>query len=288
VNGNSKVYLFGTVHELPEGMAWRSPALNLAIEQASELWMEGTSDGRHGGASDRKSVSNDLRGLVSGSRRAKLEGMLSMLPESVEATLSQEPIWVIAFTLTRLAQSMREPKLVAGADEQLASEFKKRGKPVLYLENGNDVIAHLSRLSLRQQKKMLETALDSIGEQRDGNRLMKPYHAWAMGKRAGDGVFDRMPSDLNFLKTSLYVERNRTWVGRVISRLESPGTALFAVGASHFEGGSSILALLEASGYHVTRISSPAAPLPSKPFLPTPVRKSDCPPYLFGEKLPLG
>src|ERR1700761_6647797 len=36
----STVYLFGTVHAVNPSQAWRTPALDRALREASELWLE--------------------------------------------------------------------------------------------------------------------------------------------------------------------------------------------------------------------------------------------------------
>jgi uncharacterized protein YbaP (TraB family) len=77
---------------------------------------------------------------------------------------------------------------------------------------------------------------------------------WARGDV--EGLAASFVKDLPpFLVEPLVRRRNQAWTSWLVSRLERPGTILFAVGAGHLAGPDSVQRMLAARGLTVTRVN---------------------------------
>ena len=176
-DADTTVYLFGTIHLLPEHYQWRSPALDKAVNQSQELVVETLVDDKNPQAL----VSTLMRmALASGlppidqrvdpSKRAALDAAIakSGIPK---VALDRMKTWAAAFML--LGDQFRDMGLKAGegVEPVLKSSFTSEGKPIGQLETNAEQLGFFDSLPEKAQRALLEGAVElPEGEQRPVQR----------------------------------------------------------------------------------------------------------------------
>ena len=259
---DTRIYLFGTIHILPPALEWRSAELDRVVERADELVLEvaedpDPEDSAGFGAHALLGKSVPIAERVSPDRRDMLRALIESSGVPVEA-FDNMHTWAAAMTLSVLAiaqdyagDSGVAPDALTGVEDALRADFRTRGLPISGVETGEQQLGFFARLPLHAQRAMLESLIDAY---REGDPdIMDPREdGWLEGDVARIATeMDEMPPELFDV---LLVRRNRAWTDWLIARLDRPGTILFAVGAGHLAGRSSVQAMLEARGYRVTRI----------------------------------
>lgn len=255
-SGNSTVYLFGTVHVLPNDTDWHFPALNQALTQSRVLYIELTDDDQASMASlvlrYGLDTAHPLSTQLNESDNAALAkaAQLAALPGGV-ATLQPMKPWLAALTLSvaPLLKAGLDPE--AGVDKQLKSQMTSAGKPVHGLETAEQQIQFLADLPSPMQVAFLRDTL------RDADKgtaeLLSLVDAWKQGdiaaiaKLENDELKTREPA----LYQTLIVQRNAQWAGKIKDMMKQPGTVFIAVGAAHLAGPDSVQAQLAKLGITV-------------------------------------
>ena len=255
-SGNSTVYLFGTVHVLPNDTDWHFPALNQALTQSQVLYIELTDDDQASMASlvlrYGLDTAHPLSTQLNESDNAALAkaAQLAALPGGV-ATLQPMKPWLAALTLSvaPLLKAGLDPE--AGVDKQLKSQMTSAGKPVHGLETAEQQIQFLADLPSPMQVAFLRDTL------RDADKgtaeLLSLVDAWKQGdiaaiaKLENDELKTREPA----LYQTLIVQRNAQWAGKIKDMMKQPGTVFIAVGAAHLAGPDSVQAQLAKLGITV-------------------------------------
>lgn len=255
-SGNSTVYLFGTVHVLPNDTDWHFPALNQALTQSQVLYIELTDDDQASMASlvlrYGLDTAHPLSTQLNESDNAALAkaAQLAALPGGV-ATLQPMKPWLAALTLSvaPLLKAGLDPE--AGVDKQLKSQMTSAGKPVHGLETAEQQIQFLADLPSPMQVAFLRDTL------RDADKgtaeLLSLVDVWKQGdvaaiaKLENDELKTREPA----LYQTLIVQRNAQWAGKIKDMMKQPGTVFIAVGAAHLAGPDSVQAQLAKLGITV-------------------------------------
>jgi uncharacterized protein YbaP (TraB family) len=243
---DTTIWLFGTVHVLPPGFRWRSPALEAVVAQAGTLLVESVDDPGARPLSDPRLPPLSTR--VNASHRAKLAAFVATLPPEAARQLDTLPTWIAAVAIS-VARDIRAGEVPGpGADDWLEREFRRRGRPVVAIEDGAKVAAAANAIPDAEARAMLDAALDAPAVDREAARA--PLHAWARGEV---GAKLAVSLDSRTLGTALLDDRNAAWARTLKARLAVPGTMLFAAGAGHFVGPNSLIARLQALGVRVER-----------------------------------
>ena len=255
-SGNSTIYLFGTVHVLPNDTDWHFPALNQALTQSQVLYIELTDDDQASMASlvlrYGLDTAHPLSTQLNESDNAALAkaAQLAALPGGV-ATLQPMKPWLAALTLSvaPLLKAGLDPE--AGVDKQLKSQMTSAGKPVHGLETAEQQIQFLADLPSPMQVAFLRDTL------RDADKgtaeLLSLVDAWKQGdiaaiaKLENDELKTREPAPYQ----TLIVQRNAQWAGKIKDMMKQPGTVFIAVGAAHLAGPDSVQAQLAKLGITV-------------------------------------
>lgn len=258
-DADTTIYLFGTVHLLPQDTDWHFPALDKALADSQVLYVEIVDDDqanmtalvlRYG-----MDMAHPLSNLLTPFERDRLEhaARLANIPGGIAALDVMRP-WLAALTLTiaPLTQAGLDP--AEGVDKQLRATMEKSGKPVHALETAEQQIRFLADMPQAMQLALLRSSL------RDTDRasvdLKTLVNAW---KDGDDAAIARLENDLMrreepALYQRLLVERNATWARRVATMLQQPGTTFIAVGAAHLAGPDSLQAQLKKQGDVVDRL----------------------------------
>ena len=258
-DADTTIYLFGTIHLLPKGTQWRTPAFDKAATSASDLVVETVIDEANPMAAAaemmRLAVSPNLPPLldrVPADKRAKLTEVATKtgVPMAVYDKLET---WGAAFIM--LGVTMKELGLdpASGVESSLKTEFATAKKPIGQLETNAEQFGFFDTLPEAAQRKFLESVLDDPAKGKA--QFDEMLSVWTRGdvKAMGD-AFNRELADSPDLRENLLRKRNANWNVWLQRRLATPGTTLVAVGAGHLSGSDSVIAMLEKSGYKVKRV----------------------------------
>ena len=258
-DADTTIYLFGTIHLLPKGTQWRTPAFDKAATSASDLVVETVIDEANPMAAAaemmRLAVSPNLPPLldrVPADKRAKLTEVATKtgVPMAVYDKLET---WGAAFIM--LGVTMKELGLdpASGVESSLKTEFTTAKKPIGQLETNAEQFGFFDTLPEAAQRKFLESVLDDPAKGKA--QFDEMLSVWTRGdvKAMGD-AFNRELADSPDLRENLLRKRNANWNVWLQRRLATPGTTLVAVGAGHLSGSDSVIAMLEKSGYKVKRV----------------------------------
>lgn len=256
---DTTIYLFGTIHLLPQNYAWKTRAIEKAIARSDTLYVETLVD-----TNNPQALAAELarlgfsRGLppianrIHPAKRALLEAAIakSGVPRHV---YDQMETWAAAFTL--LGVQFKELGLHGqhGVEQTLREAFAAAGKPVGQLETNSEQLGFFDTLPQNAQRALLEGAIEA--PQKMSGDFSRMLQSWASGDV--DAIADTFNRDLSGspeLREALLSRRNANWSRWIAQRLAAPGTVLVAVGAGHLAGPESVQAILQRSGYRIRRI----------------------------------
>lgn len=255
---HSTIYLFGTVHLLPNDTAWRYPALDHALADSRALYIELTDDDQANMAAlvlrYGLDAAHPLPDLLDPSelRRLKTAADLAGVPGGMQ-TLSVMRPWLAALTLATA------PLLKAGldpqhcVDKQLKAQMLAAGKQVIGLETAEQQIRFLADMPQAVQLAFLRSAVREAGKA--PTELTELVDAWKAGDTANVARIEDedMRQKEPVLYQRLLVQRNRIWAGKIAAMLRQPGTVFIAVGAAHLAGPDSVQMQLQKLGLAVQR-----------------------------------
>jgi uncharacterized protein YbaP (TraB family) len=181
---DTTVYLFGTFHMLPEGLQWRTAAVDAAIAASDELVLEVANvDDPMAAAQGLMSlgISPGLPPLAQRVPAEKREALAAMVAESgyPAAVLDRLETWAAALTLLGVSFKRLglDPEL--GVERLVTKPFKAAGKKVSGLETVAEQFGFFDTLPEESQRAFLSAMLDSQEEAEKQFRAM--LKAWAAG-----------------------------------------------------------------------------------------------------------
>lgn len=256
---DTTVYLFGTIHLLPENFEWRTAKFEKAVAGSQQLIVETIVDDK-----DPTKILSAIASLgfasglpplaerVPAQKRAALEAAVrkSGLPA---AAFDRMKTWTAAFIL--LGDQFKNMGLKGGEGVEaiLRGKFAAAGKPVGELESNVEQLGFFNALPESAQRALLEGALDKPdGMNVQFNGMLK---AWARGDVEGIArTFDKDLSASPQLRETLIRQRNANWSRWIERRMAQPGAVMIAVGAGHLAGKESVIEMLKRDGYRVRRV----------------------------------
>ena len=256
---DTTIYLFGTIHILPEGYQWETPKLRNAVANSSELYVETIVDPKNPteliAALRSMGYSKGLPPIadrVASSKKPLLEAAIakSGIPR---ATFDGMETWAAAFTL--LGVQYRTIGLAGenGVEQTLKDQFGAASKPIGQLETNSEQLSFFDRLPEKAQRSLLEGSIEPSHAASDEFSGM--LRAWVTGDvKSIAKTFNQDLAPTPELRDVLLEQRNENWSRWIEQRMQKPGTAMIAVGAGHLAGHDSVLARLESAGYRVKRI----------------------------------
>ena len=258
-DADTTIYLFGTIHLLPEHLQWRTPTFDQALAKSQELVVETIVDQQHPEAIQAAEFSLGFsKGLppiadrVPPAKVAKLRSLIAStgVPEKM---FDQMDTWLAAIQLLGVQFRSMGLKGSDGPEEILRQQFLAQHKPIGQLETNVEQFGYFDRLPEKAQRSLLEGALDANGSQD------KEYDGMLASWSRGDvkqiaNTFNHDLADSPELRHSLLEQRNANWAKWIEQRMAQPGTIIVAVGAGHLAGKSSVISLLQSDGYRVRRL----------------------------------
>lgn len=247
-DGEVEGWLLGTIHALPDGVSWRTPAIERASQEADILAVEVANLGQSDAIRQvfiELSQSPGLAPLderVSPELRPYLDTMIARMNTS-RAILRTSEDWAVAIMLARV-DAPGSPE--NGVDRALIAEFGSRR--VLGLETAQSQLGIFDALAAEDQRELLEGTITEWADSNDNpHSLMR---SWLTGDIAAleAATTQGIMADPE-LREALLVGRNRQWMQELTPLLEDDPKPLIAVGAAHLVGPKGLVAMFEEAGY---------------------------------------
>ncbi len=255
-DGDTTIYLFGTVHMLRPELRWFDGPVRTAFERADTLVLELVMPppAETQALLDRlgRTPGDPTVATLPPAEHAKLEDALrggGLAPRSLDR---DEP-WLAALTVSLLPLQKLGYDDANGAEQVLQAAARKAGKQVVGLETAAQQFGYFDHLSTAAQAHLLADTLAGLPQA--GANLDAMLAAWSTGDP--DTLARLLNADLAAnpeLRDQLLVRRNRAWADWIAARMQKPGTIFVAVGAGHLAGGDSVLAMLSQAGLKVERV----------------------------------
>jgi hypothetical protein len=251
-DGTVEGWMLGTIHALPDGARWQTPAIGSAIGEADLLVVElmlGDAGARHKVLVELATTPGlpPLAERVPPDLRPQLAALIDR-GDVASVDFSTQETWALAIMLAGIDAPGDASN---GVDRAMIGDFT--GRPVRELEGLRGQLSIFDRLPEPQQRVMLASVVrESENTRRDPERLQR---AWL----AGDAATIEAATREGFLadpllREALLTARNRRWAEALAPMLEQPPRPLIAVGAAHLVGPDGLVALLKARGYRLRRI----------------------------------
>jgi uncharacterized protein YbaP (TraB family) len=258
-DADTTVYLFGTIHLLPQNYQWRSAKLDQAVASSEQLVVETIID-----ETKPLEMMNALSSLafspglppvaerVPPAKRPALDAAIkqSGLPR---AAFDRMETWAVAFMLLGNQFKAMGLKAGDGVETVLRTSFANQGKSVGQLETNREQLSFFDALPEEAQRGLLEGAIEEPkGMSKDFDRMLA---AWARGDVAAIAAsFNRDLASSPAMRDALLSRRNANWSRWVGQRMAKPGSVMVAVGAGHLAGQDSLLDMLKRDGLTVRRL----------------------------------
>jgi uncharacterized protein YbaP (TraB family) len=258
-DGDTTIYLYGTIHALPVDYKWRDARLEKVMASADTLVIETLID-KDPAVIARMFPPPDptlppILDRVEPKARPALAAMIAKAGLSNQ-TLDRMPTWQAAFMM--MGAMMRDigADRGAGVEQTLTPAFEGgEGGPrkIEALETASQQLALFADLSEADQRELLSGMVDGSGDAKsDYARMLR---AWGSGnEKAIARAFERDEDLTPHLRDVLLKRRNEAWAVWLKNRLGTPGTVLVAVGAGHLAGPLSVQSMLAAEGVKVERV----------------------------------
>ena len=252
-DGEVEGWLLGTIHALPEGVSWRTSAIDRVVDEADLLVVEVATLGE----TERLrqifadlSQSSGLPALgerVSTEIRPDLEAMVERSNIS-RAHLRSSEDWAAAIMLSQV-DAPGEPE--HGVDRVLIETFD--GRKIVGLETAQGQLGIFDTLAGDDQLELLEGTVAEWKASRDNpERLMR---AWLVGN--SDALEEATETGIMAdpeLRDALLVRRNKDWMTQLAPMLSEAEKPLIAVGAAHLVGPDGMVTMLKDKGYTLRRV----------------------------------
>lgn len=253
---DTTIWLFGTIHVLPEQVAWDAgpvgKALDSAQELVTEIGMDDTAQSQQ--AILKKSQREDgrtLRESLPEKERRTYEAAMGAagLPP---AAFDSNDAWFAALMLTLIPLKSSGYNTESGVDQQVAERARTLHIPNTALETAEYQIGLFDSLPEKTQQTYLAEVLNALPTVKSDVDAM--VSAW----KAGDAehLAELMNEDESdpVLRKALLTDRNANWAKWLKARLDKPGTVFVAVGAGHLAGPDSVQDQLAHAGITSTRV----------------------------------
>ncbi len=258
-SGEIEGWMLGTIHALPDGLRWRTDAIESVIERADFAIVEvaNLDDSTAIAATFAQLATTPRQPALSERVNSDLKAPLYELvakSDYAEYDFSSTETWAAALMLAR-TQSTGDP--ANGVDRAIINDFSDRG--VTELEGALGQLRIFDGLAEDDQRVLLEGVVIEASDPDSNPAQLR--NAWLTGEETflEEATRTGIMEDPE-IHAALIVSRNSDWSDRLERTLKAAPRPLIAVGAGHLVGDDSLNVMLEKRGYTVRRIEQ--IPLP--------------------------
>lgn len=252
-NGEVEAWLFGTIHNLPDGVEWRTPELETTNAKADFLIAEIADLDNRAAMTNafstlaKRDNADPILNRVPRAKRKELKALIARSPFD-DGNLNNVDTWAAALML---AQLVRSGKSENGVDRAMIKDFSDR--PIHEFEGARKQLGIFDSLAEEDQRQLLLAVMDDIERAESQSGVLR--EAWLAGDEAAliEATETGMMQDPE-LRDALLVQRNADWTEQLLELLPAGEEPMIAVGAGHLVGPDGLPAMLEANGYTVRRL----------------------------------
>jgi len=254
---DSEVVLFGSVHVLPPGLQWSSPALERALKSADDIWFELPIDAQS--EADTAALATQIGVLPPDGSLFKLlkpddaalMGRVATIYDVSTALLDRLQPWLAEIALAGGAYRKVGADANSGVEKTLAAMAPPQAKREAF-ETPAEQIALLASGTMDEQVVSLRQTMHELEDKPDEFRTL--VKAWVDGdvKTLDHEALDPIRNTTPALFRRLVTDRNARWTEVLDARLKGHGRTVVVVGVGHLIGPGGVPARLRALGYSVT------------------------------------
>ena len=253
---DTTIYLFGTIHALPQGVRWFAGPIAAAFNGSDELVTEISGSD----ATDVRALTariallpdgQSLRSAMSPADRQAFEGALAHNGLPADAYDRFEP-WFAAVALSNLPLVKAGYDPSTGVEATLDARAKALKRPHIGLETAEYQLGLFDALPPDTQKNYLNEIVKHTPT--IARELIAIVDEWKRGNAGKLAELMNADEDDPHLVAVLLTNRNRAWAQWIKARMDRPGKVFLAVGAGHMAGPGSVLDQLRRMGFTVTRL----------------------------------
>jgi uncharacterized protein len=253
---DTTIYLFGTVHILPQGIEWYDTTIATALEGSdmivTEIPMDPASEAAMGQLAQMKGVlpaGTTLRSLLTPEQTTTYEAALAKIGAPASAFDQFKP-WLTGLTMSLIPLMQQGYTPGAGVEKVLLS--KVGDKPQGALETAEFQLGIFDGMEQDAQVTFMMEAIEGMDEA--APMLDRMVSEWAQGNP--DKLAEVMNEGMNdpAVADALLYSRNRNWAEWIDARLDQPGSVFIAVGAGHLAGAKSVQDYLAEKGITAMRV----------------------------------
>ncbi|MBX9882587.1 MAG: TraB/GumN family protein [Sphingomonas sp.] len=246
-DADTTIWLLGTVHFLPPGVRWETPAVKRAIADSAMLVGELPGDADASTAFAQASEGRGLPPLAARVPPGDQARLKAAMKDCGGARLDRLKSWAAALVLSACGAAAAGGDPEHGVESVLARRFAGRSR--LGLETVAGQFALFDGLGETDQRRLLRASLAAGADYR------ALLGAWTAGDEARlAALIARSFAGAPTLKATLLDQRNARWSAWIGDRMRKPGKLLIAVGAGHLAGSGSVIARLRAAGFRIERV----------------------------------
>jgi uncharacterized protein YbaP (TraB family) len=266
--GGSTVYIFGSLHILPQSFQWRSPTVDAAMGESDLFVFEVPVDEE---ANQRQKAFIIKNGLLP--PNASLRRVLNRTEFQtysrilIGAGLKPEHFtryrpWLAAVVVGLAYVHRRDISTLKGVDDEIIDYAHAQEKELRYLETIEEQMQLLIRGDEQAQVNMLKHQLVALP--RAIAHTQELVNAWTRGDAQGfSDLIERDFAGHEEAQDVLISNRNRAWLPSIRELLRTGRTAMVTVGAAHIGGPEGVLSLLCDAGHRVERVGDNGEPAAS-------------------------
>lgn len=253
--GGERAWLFGTIHALPQPVAWKSDKVAAAMKGANVLVLE---------VAAILHASETAETFTRLAQSPGLPPLATRVPSDLQDELAHElgqsgyrsgefdhyETWAAMLTIQQAISARSDAESENGIDRAVVRDWDGR---VDEFEGAQAQFSIFDTLPEPQQQALLASTLR--GAARSKERLQRLQQAWSRGDMAlvDTSLRDEFAGQPE-LRAALLTKRNEAWVTKLVGLMHSGSRPFVAVGAGHLAGTDGLPAMLAARGYTVTRL----------------------------------
>jgi len=258
---DTTIYLFGTVHLLPNKLDWENNAITEAFTSSDKVYFEVDLETPEAMQHFQDLVSENgfledgqnLFEMMGPEKTAKVKAALKTIdydPEALETTMP----WYASLNIFQHVMMQQGMNPLAGVESVLTRRAYEQGMDFGYVESIDEQFSAISGGDFDEQLDSLIESLAYLDLAPEALDLL--LDEWADGDVEGIGVLAASPgmgeSEESYER--ILVNRNRNWIDDIEAIFDVPGTNFIAVGAAHLAGPDSVILMLRENGHEITRV----------------------------------
>lgn len=266
IEGEPKIYLFGTIHVPDERVTTLPDVVKDALSESDVFWGEIESTAETQQKTQARTMLPAGKGLSTLLEKDVYERAGAFLAGKGYSIKMFEPfkVWALAVTLPIL-DILPQLAMTKPLDGQLYADMEKEGKEVGALETVEEQLGIFDAMTTEQQTKLLVSSLDQMEKSAKEDKPLMESLIELYLEGDAQKLHDLMYAEYDptdelsaMLMKKLLDDRNVRMVDRLLERAaKAPDKTYFvAVGAAHFPGKMGILKLLEKKGKKVERVKA--------------------------------